>query len=69
MVNQIEKAKQVIAKPSKSKKIKFTQAKGQEMELNEVLIEKTQKLLGLKGYFTNLKASVVDNKTIIERYH
>jgi len=30
---------------------------------------KTQKLLGIKGYYTNLEASVADNNTIIERYH
>jgi len=69
MEKQIEKAKQVIAKPSKSKKLKFTQTKDQEIELNEALIEKTKKLLGIKGYYTNLEASVVDDKTIIERYH
>ena len=69
MKKQIEKAKQVIAKPSKSKKLKFTRTKGQEIDLNEVLIMKTQKLLGIKGYYTNLEASVADNQTIIERYH
>jgi hypothetical protein len=41
MEKQIEKAKQVIAKPSKSKKLKFTRTKGQEIELNEILIMKT----------------------------
>jgi len=69
MEKQIEKAKQVITKPSKIKKIKFIQAKGQTIELNKFLIEKTQKLLGIKGYYTDLEASVTDNKTIIERYH
>ena len=69
MDKQIEKAKKVIAKPSKSKKIKFTWTKDQEIELNEALIEKNKKLLGIKGYYTNLEASVADNKTIIERYH
>ncbi|MDP3180242.1 MAG: IS1634 family transposase, partial [Bacteroidota bacterium] len=69
MEKQIEKAKQVIAEPSKSKKMKFTQTKGQKIELNEALIEKTQKLLGIKGYYTNLETSVADNKMIIERYH
>lgn len=69
MDKQIEKAKQVIAEPSKSKRLKFTRAKDQKIELNEALIEKTQKLLGVKGYYTNLEASVADNKTIIERYH
>jgi len=69
MEKQIEKAKQAIANPSKSKKMKFTQTKGQKIELNESLIEKTQKLLGIKGYYTNLEASIADNKMIIERYH
>ena len=69
MEKQIEKAKQVVAEPSKSKKTKFIQTKGQKIELNEALIEKTQKLLGIKGYYTNLEASVADNKMIIERYH
>ena len=66
MEKQVEKAKQVITKPSKSKKLKFTRTKGQEIELNEALIEKTQKMLGIKGYYTNLESSVADNKTIIE---
>jgi transposase len=69
MEKQIEKAKQVIAMPSKGKKMKFIQAKGQKIELNEALIGKTQKLLGIKGYYTNMEASVAENKVIMERYH
>ncbi len=48
--------------------MKFTQTKGQKIELNEALIKKTQKLLNIKGHYTNMDASVVDNKTIIEHY-
>lgn len=69
MSKQIEKAKQVIEKPSKRKKIKFTQTNEQKIELNEDLIEKTKKLLGIKGYYTSLKETTADNQTIIERYH
>jgi len=69
MDKQIEKARQVIEKPSKSKKLKFTQTDGMKISLNQTLIEKTQKLLGLKGYYTNLETSVADNLTIIQRYH
>ncbi|MFM9028145.1 MAG: hypothetical protein ACKOQ6_09120, partial [Bacteroidota bacterium] len=69
MEKQVEKAKQVIEKPSKSRKQKFTQTKDQKIVLNEAVIDKTRKLLGIKGYYTNLEASVADNKTIIERYH
>lgn len=66
---QIEKAKQVIEAPSKAKRTKFTKTSNQQMELNQELIEKTKKLLGIKGYYTNLEERAVDNKTIIERYH
>lgn len=69
MEQQIDKAKQMIANPGKSKKLKFTQSKNQKLELNEELIEKTRKLLGIKGYYTNLETTVADNETIIERYH
>ena len=69
MEKQVEKAKQVIEKPSKSRKQKFTQTKDQKIVLNEAVIDKTRKLLGIKGYYTNLEAWVADNKTIIERYH
>jgi transposase len=34
-----------------------------------VLVEKTKKLLGIKGYYTNLEVSAADNQMIIERYH
>lgn len=69
MEKQIEKANQVIEKPSKSKKLKFTQTSGEKILLNHALIEKTQKLLGIKGYYTNLEESVASNSVIIGRYH
>jgi transposase len=69
MNKQIEKAKQVIEQPYKSKKLKFTQSKGEQIMLNDALIEKTKKLLGIKGYYTNLNESKADNATVIKRYH
>lgn len=69
MNKQIEKAKQAIENPSRTKKLKFTKTGKQQLELNEALIEKTKKLLGIKGYYTNLEEKTASNKTIIERYH
>lgn len=69
MDKQIVRAKQVIEYPAKYKKLKFTTSTGQRLELNEKLIEKTEKLLGIKGYHTNLEEHLVDNQTIINRYH
>lgn len=69
MEKQIEKAKLIIENPSKNKKLKFTKSNGQKIELNQKLIEKTKKLLGIKGYYTSLDESMIDNQTIINRYH
>lgn len=69
MDKQIEKAKSIIATPSKNRKVKFTKSADQIVELNESLIAKTQKLLGIKGYYTNLEESVAGNHTIIKCYH
>jgi transposase len=69
MERQIEKAKQIIDNPTKRKKLKFTKTTGQGIELNQKLIDKTKKLLGIKGYYTNLNKNLLDNKAIIDRYH
>lgn len=69
MKKQIERAQQTIKQPSKAKKLKFTKNINQSMVLNEALIEKTKKLLGIKGYYTDLQQETVSSKTIIDRYH
>jgi transposase len=69
MEKQIEKAKQVVEKPSKNKKLKFTQTNGSTISLNQSLIDKTIKLLGIKGYFTNIEPHIAANSIIIQRYH
>lgn len=70
MEKQIQKAKQIIKNPSKNTKTKFTKIVGKnQLEINQKLINKTQKLLGIKGYYTNLEESSVSNNIIIDRYH
>ncbi len=69
MEKQIEKARAIIETPSKGKKLKFIKTTGEQVVLNQALIEKTKKLLGIKGYYTNLDESIANNKSIIERYH
>ncbi|UKJ06371.1 IS1634 family transposase [Solitalea lacus] len=69
MEKQIQKAETIIQTPSKGKKTKFTKSRGEVLELNRTLIQKTKKLLGIKGYYTNLEESVADNNTIIGHYH
>lgn len=69
MEKQIERAKALLAQPSKIKKMKFLKSDNKNPALNEELIERNKTLLGIKGYYTNLEETVADNKTIINRYH
>lgn len=67
MNKQIEKARRQVAFPGKMRRAKFVSTEGGEVSLNEVLIAQRRKLLGVKGYYTNL-ASVSD-VDIIAHYH
>jgi transposase len=69
MDKQIARANVLIQKPSKNRKTKFVKAQQQKLELNQELIAKTTKLLGVKGYYTDLQEDKVSSQTIIERYH
>jgi transposase len=70
MEKQIEKAKKVVENPSKNPRTKFTKkVSDDKFEINQELIEKTKKLLGIKGYYTNLEENIANNQLIIERYH
>lgn len=69
MEKQIEKARSIIASASTIKKAKFIKTTSEQVVLNHSLVEKTQKLLGIKGYYTNLEEAIANNRTIIQRYH
>jgi transposase len=69
MQKQIDRAKMVLSQPSKVKKIKYLKSTDSKIEINEKLIEKTTKLLGIKGYCTDIEETVANNETIISRYH
>jgi transposase len=69
MEKQILKAKSIIESPSKNTKAKFVKAQNEELKINEELIQKTTKLLGIKGYYTDLKEQDLPNNKVIERYH
>lgn len=69
MDKQIAKAKQILERPSKAKKAKFIKTAQEENKLNEALIQKTEKLLGVKGYYTDLDSKQASNTLVIQRYH
>ena len=65
MEKQIQRAKDLVATPSKSKKTKFAKSKGKQYELNQKLIDKTTKLLGIRGYYADLKEADCSSKNVI----
>jgi len=69
MDNYIKKAESLLKHPGKIKKAKYIKVQNQSYQLNQSLIEKNELLLGIKGYYTNLEQSEVEDKTIIEHYH
>ena len=69
MLKQIDRAKLLLSQPSKVKKVKYLKSDESKMMLNEKLIQKTSKLLGIKGYYTDIDETVANNGTIINRYH
>lgn len=69
MEKQVERAEKIIENPSLNKKVKFTKTTEQKTELNEGLIQKHKKLLGIKGYCTDLDENILSNDLVIERYH
>lgn len=69
MEKQISKAQSIIESPSKNNKAKFVRTENQKLELNQNLINRTTRLLGLKGYYTDLPEQDLSNKMVIERYH
>lgn len=69
MEKQVDQAKSLLSQPSKIRKVKYLKSENSNNVLNEALIKKTQKLLGVKGYYTDIEQSVADNATIISRYH
>lgn len=69
MDKQIKKAEALLKQPNNIKRIKFiTSQNKNRFELNNELIAKTKRLLGIKGYYTNLPETVSDS-AIIKQYH
>lgn len=70
MDRQIERGKKLVQRNEPGRRAKFvTKESGDAYVLNEALIEKTKKLLGIRGYYTNIPEDTLSNQAVIERYH
>lgn len=70
MEKQIEKAEKLVARNESGSRAKFVRkAKSRSVEINKELITKTNLLLGIKGYCTNITEGVLSNTDVIKCYH
>jgi transposase len=72
MRNQLARAQNLIARKESGRRAKFVKKSPKLSDafiLDEKLIEKTEKLLGIKGYVTNIPKEVLSNEQIIAHYH
>lgn len=68
MEKQIQKAERLLKMPGSVKRTKFLKSAGVALyELNQDLMKKTESLLGIKGYYTNLGKDM-GNDMIIRQY-
>lgn len=69
---QIEKAKMLIAKQEPGRRAKFVK-KSNEIDkaylFDEALKQKTELLLGVKGYCTNIPETTLSNEQVVKHYH
>lgn len=68
MERQIEKAKKLVSTKETGKRAKFVKTNKASYELNQALIEKTTRLLGIKGYYTNIPKDKMNDEGIIAQY-
>lgn len=69
---QIAKAQETISRQESGKRAKFVKKSADHKDslvLNEELKEKAEKLVGIKGYCTNIPESILSNDRVIEYYH
>lgn len=69
---QLARANELIARQESGKRVKFIKKKLKNADffiLNEELKEKTEKLIGIKGYVTNVPETILSNNQIISYYH
>lgn len=69
MEKQLKKAQYYLKNPASMKRTKFLKNFGKNnFELNHALKEKTELILGIKGYYTNL-GDEIGNQAIVAHYH
>lgn len=68
---QLTRAQELIARKEQGKRAKFvkkSEAHKDGLEINEELKKKTESLLGIKGYVTNISPEILSNEQVVTYY-
>lgn len=65
----LAKARLLVAKGEPGKRAKFIKGGTRGYALDEQRIARAERLLGIKGYCTNVPRAKLDNRSVIARYH
>ncbi|MBU2260212.1 IS1634 family transposase [Patescibacteria group bacterium] len=68
MEKQIARAKKLVDRGESGRRAKFVRKEGGSYTFNEKLAKKTEQLLGIKGYYTNIPEQQKRNAEVIEHY-
>jgi transposase len=69
---QLARAYELIARNELGKRAKFVKKSEEHkdaLEINEELKRKTERLLGIKGYVTNIPEEILSNEEVMSYYH
>lgn len=72
MYKQLARAEGLIARKEPGRRAKFVKKSPQLNDafvLDEELVTRTEKLLGIKGYITNIPEKILSNEQVIAHYH
>src|SRR5450830_1122607 len=65
----VARAEKITTGATAMAKARFVKVTGATKELDQGLIDRARQLAGLKGYVTNLPATVMDGQAVIDAYH
>jgi len=68
MEKQVTRAQKLVSSREPGRRAKFVSTKGTSYVLNASLIAKAEKLLGIKGYVTNIPQAIMSDAEIIAHY-
>jgi transposase len=69
LTRQANRAREVISGTKKAKTTRFVKTSGDKKVLDEASLARARRLVGLKGYVTNLPADVMPAAEVIASYH